>query len=558
VRDGGNRHAGTHHPHFCSESHTNSSPKKMGKKSRRSNWNKPKDIPVVALPAVAAPRQVITSAADDVATFNQLYKSQDWEGLLELESKMIALTNRMESLDPRAAGSINFMLGRAHQELGREGGIEQASLYYQKAIEMAKKAGNNDILTKGVICLSQCYVEMGRVDEAMDLHKSLCDEIGKESLNPDDILRFADILEKNHDHSRAITILEEHLGAIESSWEKQKQCRAYEMIARIYSDKNDFAKSNVYYERQLSIAKETKNVESEASALHSLGHNYGRTGEYGNAMAYLEQALLIESERGDDKIGVIYCAMGDVLVAQEGREKEGILMFQKCAELFEEGDTSEERIWALLKLGHAYTTIEAWDDAIASQEECISNADSIIEDERLGNQFKASAKQSLGNTYLAKYESLPERNDELISKALFWSEAAFNLQNSKEAEGVNHALFLDLAQEHYFLGDAEKAHLMLKEYLEATVKLGPSHCQSCCQICAKDAIMEKCSVCKVARYCSQAHSMQAWQKGRLCHKVMCPHLKRWRKIKPDKETTTDLRHALYSDFFERVLASKPK
>jgi len=43
------------------------------------------------------------------------------------------------------------------------------------------------------------------------------------------------------------------------------------------------------------------------------------------------------------------------------------------------------------------------------------------------NQLKAAVKQSLGNTYLEKYESLPDRNDELIRKVLFWSEAAFNL-----------------------------------------------------------------------------------------------------------------------------------
>ena len=80
----------------------------MGKKSRRPNRNKSKDVPAAASTAVADPRQEITSATDDVATFNQLYKFQDWEGLLELESKMIALANRMESLDPRAAGSIRF------------------------------------------------------------------------------------------------------------------------------------------------------------------------------------------------------------------------------------------------------------------------------------------------------------------------------------------------------------------------------------------------------------------------------------------------------------------
>ena len=229
-------------------------------------------------------------------------------------------------------------------------------------------------------------------------------------------------------------------------------------------------------------------------------------------------------------------------------------MFHKCVGLFEEGNASDlTRVF--LKLGKAYMTIQAWDDAIAYIEKGLSLAESI-EDERLGNGWKAGAKQTLGHTYLEKYESLPERNDELIRKALFFSQAAFNLQKSNGR--VIISLYLDLAQEHYFLGDTEKAHLMLKEYLEATVKLGPSCCQSCGQICAKDAHMEKCSVCKVARYCSQAHSVQAWKKGRLCHKVMCPWMKRWRKLTEGQDATTKLCDKLCNKFFERVLASKPK
>jgi len=105
------------------------------------------------------------------------------------------------------------------------------------------------------------------------------------------------------------------------------------MIAKIYREKNDFAKSNIYFERELTIAKETQNVGSEFSALHGIGHNCGVMGDYGNAMAYLEQALVIG---GDDRIGMMHTAMGDVLVAQEGREKEAILMFQKRVGWIEE------------------------------------------------------------------------------------------------------------------------------------------------------------------------------------------------------------------------------
>ena len=65
--------------------------------------------------------------------------------------------------------------------------------------------------------------------------------------------------------------------------------------------------------------------------------------------------------------------------------------------------------------------------------------------------------------------------------------------------------------------------------LRSTVKLGPKHCQMCNQTCPNDAHMEKCSVCKVARYCSRSHNIQVWQQGRLCHKMMCPLLKRWRR-----------------------------
>ena len=87
------------------------------------------------------------------------------------------MANIIENLTPLSASLIYLNLGRAHFEKGREGGMEEATLYYQKAIEMAKKAGDNRNLSDGVLSLSQCYVKMGRGQEAMDLYMGLCDEI---------------------------------------------------------------------------------------------------------------------------------------------------------------------------------------------------------------------------------------------------------------------------------------------------------------------------------------------------------------------------------------------
>jgi len=124
---------------------------------------------------------------------------------------MSAIAKTFESSNPGDASSINFNHGRAHKALGREGGIEEATLYFKTTIELAKQVGDNEFHTKGVLYLSECYVEMDRVDEA----KSLCDEIGKESMDPEAILEFAEEFGVNS--VRALTILEEYLEVIESS-----------------------------------------------------------------------------------------------------------------------------------------------------------------------------------------------------------------------------------------------------------------------------------------------------------------------------------------------------
>ena len=54
--------------------------------------------------------------------------------------------------------------------------------------------------------------------EAMDLYDSLYEENGKESLDANAILSFATLLDKNSEYSRALTILEDHLEAIDRSW----------------------------------------------------------------------------------------------------------------------------------------------------------------------------------------------------------------------------------------------------------------------------------------------------------------------------------------------------
>jgi len=147
-------------------------------------------------------------------------------------------------------------------------------------------------------------------------------DIGKERLDPDCILAFAYNLNDSNFY--------------ESTWDKDNQGKAYGMIADNHYGMYDYNKSNDYYERQLSIAKEIKDLTLEAEALHGLGGNHRRMGDYDKAMEYLEQGLIPLSETGYIVgQGRVYYIMGDVLLAQDGREKEAIEILQKASGILE-------------------------------------------------------------------------------------------------------------------------------------------------------------------------------------------------------------------------------
>jgi len=532
----------------------------MGKKSRRPNRNKQKDNPVSITAAAVAASATLErdQLLNQMRIFNQLFESRDWEGILQLVSTGSDAATIIENTNPSGAGRYYYNLGIAHKKVGREGGIAQAIACFQKGIEMAKKLAVLNLQAVTTWALTDCFIETGRIQEAMDLYKSLVADIGKERLDPDCFMGFVYNLNDSYLYSHSLEVLEEHLDIIESTWDKPRQARAYGMIAdtSTFVEMYDYNKSNVYYERQLSIAKDIKDLRSEAEALHGLGGNHRCMGDYDKAMEFLEQVVPL-SEAGE---GRVYYCMGDVLLAQDGLAKEAIAMLQKASGILETCNDPEVWSLALHTLGEAYTQFGAWDDAITAVEKSISILASM-EFEVKRNELQIERHRFLGRIYLEKYYSrdefligVPEIREEAIRKASLCSQESINLGHADDSR--KPSIYLDLAQAHYFLGDTEKAQAMLKEYLDQTVKLGPSHCEHCHQPCPKDAHMEKCSDCKVARYCSRAHSIEAWQKYRLCHKVMCPLLKRWRKLQVGK-ATGDSHNSICNDFFEILIEVSP-
>jgi len=143
---------------------------------------------------VALPAALNDQFLNQMIIFNQLYESKDWEGILQLESTGNRHATIIKNYNPSEAGMWYYNLGFAHKELGREGGIDRAIACFQKGIEIAKKASNEPLQAVTTWYLPGCYVIMGRIEEAMDVHKSLVADIGKEHLMPDYVLGFTDAL----------------------------------------------------------------------------------------------------------------------------------------------------------------------------------------------------------------------------------------------------------------------------------------------------------------------------------------------------------------------------
>ena len=86
---------------------------------------------------------------------------------------MTRVANEIENMHPWLAWHCYHYLGTAHRELGREGGIEQAIVCFQKTIELSKKLSNKASQMRSVVGIAECYVMMKRIQEAMNLHKNL-------------------------------------------------------------------------------------------------------------------------------------------------------------------------------------------------------------------------------------------------------------------------------------------------------------------------------------------------------------------------------------------------
>ena len=169
--------------------------------------------------------------------------------------------------------------------LNRMGRLDDALLYYNRSLSIAKDLDNTDMQAAGLNNIATIYHERKELDKALSYYEE----------------------------SLSLTINE-----------KEKVAN-YNNIAGIYSQKGDYQKAVQYYQKAIEIAEKYGDYHRVSIVKLNLGNTYRKMKDYENAEKYLSEGLEGVKKVGDKhseatgykNFGRLYKDKGDKKTARE-------------------------------------------------------------------------------------------------------------------------------------------------------------------------------------------------------------------------------------------------
>jgi tetratricopeptide (TPR) repeat protein len=225
--------------------------------------------------------------------------------------------------------------------LWRTGEIAKASSFAHKALELAERFGNAEIL-------AECYNDLAGVTQSVEQSEK-CLEKGLKIAVENNCMETAIPLYNN------ISMYYEIMGNLQKAVEtRQKGFELGKKIGETYStswagralafnycNMGELPKSLALLEELLALSKRTKNTVGLAQASGIIGHVYHYLGEYDCGLQYLKEAYRMAIDTKEyQTIAEIAAMLGELLMAMEQYSEaekylnEGNAIFEKAGDTF--------------------------------------------------------------------------------------------------------------------------------------------------------------------------------------------------------------------------------
>jgi tetratricopeptide (TPR) repeat protein len=555
----------------------------MGKKSKRNRANSKKKSTRQMEGGAATTR---SSGVDDimmVQSFMKLSFIKDYDGALKLESDMFLIAEKFERTKPAGfAASIYFGIAEVHYHNNdRTASIskiaqDKAIRYLKKSFDLVEKVDGNghtfqnqEIVTRSVKYLVNIYLqEEGGFDEAIALMKRLTACLRHDLIEPALILNMVMRSEEAGQIEKMISILKPILDTIDRSWDKKEQYLAYRALGVGYLDRYKYEKSVSFFRKGLCIADSEK---MKVDLLSHLGSAYVFSCDCSKtALNYLHEALDILSNESFDQDWLYSVRVHTMLGELHSHcdDQEALQHYERALSILTnhhdyDAKSPNPLFYSIyVQLGDVHARLGNWDKAI----EVLDLAAKIVKE----IEFVSVLHERIASVQLDRYFSderllhdAQKRKDVL---QLVGISASLSLIDGGTEGTARYRSLLVLAQQKYFIGKIEEANNHLYAYLGYELNQQGAGVEPFCRSChrktaGKGRPIETCRGCEVADYCCPSHQRLEWRRGRLSHKVMCPFLKRWRKLyiatiknRPEPESF----EYIAKEFFETVCVLKYK
>ncbi len=377
----------------------------------------------------------------------------------------------------------------------------------------------------------------------------------------------------NHDHGRDILLL--LLEDIERSWSNLARYRSIDYLLH-YSFSECEITDTVHYLKKKLVMTQEKLIpqvdgydwyEEMQTLLGSLGEVYGRQGKIRNSTRRFNEALRFQKDEGSCSLAMQFnVSMGLIYLSRKGNEKLAIQLFEKALSSAPPEPQPKIAGNCFGGMWNAYYDIREYDKAIL----CLKEGLKQYPDEEEVEINRCNLL--LAHTLSVAAASLPSKQVELrrikIQEAQHYLDQSFfnrikDLDTADIAIPSNLIVLILMAlfalNSHVTSLHAscfKLARLFFEDEIDDLDDEYHLHCDCCGQRDGASVKLVRCSGCKVKYYCNERHQRMRWRNTFIAHKLVCPFLNRWRKVKKHQENANrkgkDSFESIVNDFIAKM------